>query len=132
MPRCPIVKPDVVRVSLSEGDFLDLKKRLNTGEYRTMVTAQYQTTSDKLAINLEQMGLSKVMAYVVGWSFVNFDGQPLAFSEGAIRSMDPDVFREVLEAVDAHEDAQDAARVTEKNAKDGASASSAISPSVDA
>ena len=119
MPRCPLVRPDVVRLPLSDGDFLDVKKRLNTGEWRAMVTSQYNASHDHVTLNLDQMGLSKVLAYVVGWSFVDFDQKPLAFNEQTIRGMDPDVFREVLDAVERHEEAQDTSRSAEKNVTAG-------------
>lgn len=126
MARCPIVRPDVKRLDLTDGDFLDVKKRLNTGEYRSMVTKQYQTSGDRMSINLDQMGLSKVIAYVVGWSFVDLSGAPLPVNEQTIKASDPDVFREVLEAVEGHEAAMDAEREQEKNAKAGMSLSAAI------
>lgn len=131
MPRCPIVRPEVVRVPLTEGDFLDLKKQLNTGEYRAMLTAQFRepNAGDRAVINLEQMGFSKVLAYVVGWSFIDFNNQPLQFSADALRSIHPNVFAEILAAVEAHDEAQELERVAAKNGQDGATVSSAISPS---
>ena len=131
MARCPIVRPETVRVSLSEGDFLDLKKRLNTGEYRHMLQAQFKDVSagEKAVINLEQMGLSKVLAYVVGWSFVDLEGKPLPFSEATLRLCDPAVFTEILTAVEAHDDAVEQARAAEKNDQGGESKTSATLPS---
>lgn len=133
MPRCPIVRPEVVRVPLTDGDFLDLKKQLNTGEYRSMLTAQFKDVQagSRAVINLEQMGLSKVLAYVVGWSFVDLEGKPLPFSVDTLNACEPDVFTDILAAVEAHEAAIDQARSAEKKEKGGASASSAISPSAE-
>jgi hypothetical protein len=132
MPRCPIVRPEVVRVPLADGDFLDLKKQLNTREYRSMLTAQFRepNAGDKAVINLEQMGVSKVLAYVVGWSFVDFDGHPLPFDASTLMSIHHDVFTEILAAVEAHEEASEKARAAEKNGQGGETKSLAISPSL--
>lgn len=130
MARCPVVRPEIVRLPLKDGDWIDVKKRLNTGEYRAMVTQQYKSDADHFAIDLEQMGLSKVMAYGVEWSFIDFAGKPLPLTVDTVRSIDPDVFREVLEAVETHEDAQETARSAEKNVQSGEPLLPATSPSV--
>jgi len=127
MARCPVVRPESVRLPLSGDDYIDVKKRLNTGEYRRVIFSQYK---DSGAVDMEQMGVSKILGYVLGWSFVNLDGSPLPFTRDALLSIDPDSFREVLEAVEAHEDAQDQVRSEEKNAQRGEIPSPAISPSV--
>lgn len=131
MARCPIVRPDVVRLPLSDGDFLDVKKRLNTGEYRGMLMSQFRepNAGDKAVVNLEAMGFSKVLAYVHAWSFVDFDGNPLEFNADTLRAIDPDVFAEVLAAVEKHEEASEKERAEKKTGKAGENGSSAISTS---
>jgi hypothetical protein len=129
MPRCPIVRPEIVRLALSGDDWLEVKKRLNTGEHRTMINAQYKTSGAQFTVDLDQMGLSKVMAYAVAWSFIGLDGQPLPLTIDTIRAIDPETFAEVLSAIDAHDAAQDAARSAEKNDRGGEMTSSVISPS---
>lgn len=128
MARCPIVRPDVIRLPLSEGDFIDVKKRLNTGEYRGMLISQYRepNAGEPAIVNLEAMGFNKVVAYVVGWSFVDLDGNPLDFNADTLRHVDPDVFAEVLAAVEKHEAASEKERAEKKTGKAGENGSSAI------
>lgn len=132
MSRCPIVKPDVVRVPLAHGDFIDLKRELNTGEYREMLADQYKESSDPertAVVNLRRVGLSRVMAYLMGWSFVDLDGKPLLVSEGAVKACEVATFREILQAVDAHHEASEKEQDARKNALDGGTVSSPTLPS---
>jgi len=59
MGRCRIVTPESVRLPLSDGDFLTVKKELNAGEYHALVTEG--AAGKPFAV---------VIAYLVGWSLV--------------------------------------------------------------
>src|SRR5574338_1565491 len=98
MARCPIVKPDVQRLPLRDGEFLDVKKELTAGEYRDMLAAQVrETDSGRIALDFQKVGMAKVVAFVVGWSFVYLDGSsPLAVSEHVLRKIDLSTWQEIL------------------------------------
>lgn len=110
------VRPEVVRLSLSGGRWLDVKKRLNAGESRKMFArvVKDMTVGEKAQLDPEQVGLTKLQAYVLGWSFTD-DGKPVPFSLATMDNLDPDVYAEMIKAVDDHIDAQDAEREKEKN-----------------
>jgi hypothetical protein len=131
MSRCRFVHPEVTRLPLSDGDFLDVKKRLTAGEERLVFTRQIraQGLGDKAQLDFDQVGKSKLVAYIVGWSLTDENGAPVPFSESALDNLDPDSFAEIRNAVDAHETAVTAERAARKNSPDGAKASSPISPS---
>jgi hypothetical protein len=57
------------------------------------------------------------------------DGRPEPVSESAIDGLDVDTYREIVDAVDVHDAACEAARLARKNGQDGATRSPAISPS---
>lgn len=117
--RCRFVQPEVVRLSLSDGDFIDVKKELNAGEQRRVFTRLVKAMhfNEKAEVNPEQVGLSKVVEFLVGWSFTDSSGQPVPVSEAAIGNLDGETFTEIVKLVDAHEAAGDAAREQEKNAR---------------
>jgi hypothetical protein len=125
------VNPDVVRLPLTEGQWIEVKKRLNAGESRKMFArvVKDMEAGSKPKLDPEQVGLTKLIAYLVNWSFADDSGKPVKYSIEALDSLDPDVYAEMVKAVDAHEDAQEAEREKEKNGiRNGESASSATLP----
>jgi hypothetical protein len=118
------VRPEVVRLSLSGNRWIDVKKRLNAGESRKMFArvVKDMTPGEKTTLDPEFVGLTKLLAYVLGWSFTDDDGKPVPFSTGALDNLDPDVYAEMIKAIDSHIEAQDEARSAEKNELAGAKA----------
>lgn len=111
MPSCPLVTPTTDRLTLSTGDWIDVKRELNAGEYFDYLT--------KLA---DRQPFAKLLAYILRWSFLDYDGNPLAYDleaaddlrRDAIRHFSTPIIRELLEAIDRHEKAVDAARDAKK------------------
>ena len=138
--RARFVKPEAIRLPLSNGDWIDVKKRLNTGETRRLFArmARDIRPGEKYSFNPEQIGLAKVLEYLLAWSFTD-DARPVPYSlemsveqrEGLIGNLDPDDFVEIREAIEAHEERISEAREKEKKERDGEHASKATSPSPD-
>jgi hypothetical protein len=126
MARCPLVMPATVRLTLSEGDWVDVKQELTSGEHRSMFLSQLKDTmlGDKPTLDLQNVGVTKVLSYVVDWSFVGFDGKPLQLTRETLDKFDGETFQEVLTAVEAHHEAWEKAVDARKNAQTGATASS--------
>ncbi len=105
MPRCRVVVPRTKRLDLSDGDFVEVVEELSAGEY-----------SDMLKAMVERKPFAKILAYVVRWSFLGADDQPLPYSVGmdederraTVRSLDKATMRELQSAVDKHEAAEEA------------------------
>jgi hypothetical protein len=137
MGRCRVVLPDVVRLPLSDGDWLEVKKRLNAGEYRAMLERMTMVGADgKAKPNPLMHGVSKVVAYLLDWSLVGLDGKviliadkPIDTVQRALDSIDSETMTEIIKAVSAHEEAMDAEREAAKNATDGGSKLPATLPS---
>jgi hypothetical protein len=139
MGRDRIVEPETERLYISDGDFIDVKKRLNHGDsddYFARISP-YQTPGQPIKMETRQIRTSKVLVYLLGWSLTH-KGKPIPMSvdmpENArvdvLNSLDKASFAEIFKAIDKYEtkiDAEDAAR---KNEKDGGKGSSAISPSL--
>lgn len=126
MARCPLVKPATVRLSLSQGDWVDVKQELTSGEHRQMFLAQLNSTElgSKPTLDLKNVGVSRVLGYVVAWSYVGFDDKPLQITSEVLDKFDGETFQEVLAAVDAHHEAWEKAVDARKNAQTGATVSS--------
>ena len=133
MPRCRVVAPDVVRLPLSDGDSVEVKKILNAGEYRQLIYGQFKESSDgeKVTLDHSKVGMAKLLAYIVGWTFIGFDGQPLPYRpdepedirRATIDGLDQDTYRELIAAVTAHEEREDAALEAQKKTRITAPAS---------
>jgi hypothetical protein len=131
MARSRFVQPDTVRLSLSDGDWVEVKKELNAGEQRRIFAGVVKTmhAGEKLELNPEQIGKSKLLEYIVAWSFIGLSGKPEPFSAAALDNLDADTYRELIELVDAHEEAAEKAMAERKNGQGGETTSSVTSPS---
>jgi len=106
------VVPETITLPLSDGDAIQVKKRLSHGERDAMF---------KLARESGNLRSAELVAYVVGWSSAT--PYTLAMSErerlDIINGLDPDSFDEIQDALKAHLEAQ----AQEKKRRNGASAS---------
>ncbi len=132
MGRCRFVQPNLKRLELSDGEWVDVKQELNAGESRRVFARLVKTMhfNEKAEIDPEQVGLSKVVEFIVGWSLTDADGRPVPVSEAAISNMDGETYAEIVAAIDKHEEAGDKAREERKNAKGDGTKSSETSSSV--
>jgi hypothetical protein len=129
MSRCRVVVPEIVRLPLSEGDFIDVRRRLNAGEHVEMLS---DLASRKHFV--------KILAFVVGWSFVGLNEQPLPYDVDApeatrrdtLKALEPEAIREMVAVIDRHEAAEEKARAEKKTVPAGGPASSPTSTSPDA
>ena len=118
MARCRFVQPETVRLALSDGDWIDVKKELNAGEQRLVfagLVKDMHAGNPQVTLDPKLVGLTKLTAYVVGWSFVDAAGKSVEVCEGAINALDGDTYAEIVAAVDAHEDQIEQARAARKN-----------------
>ena len=126
------VRPETVRLPLSDGQWILVKQRLNTGEHRAHLARCSVVGSDgRRRVESLTHGLSLVVAYLLDWSLsdVGIRDASEAALTAALDNLEPDRFVEIREAVAAHELAMEAARETEKNVTGGERPASAISPS---
>ena len=99
MGRCRVVAPESVRLPLSDGDFLTVKKELNAGEY-------IDAMADGAAGNFFAVQL----AYLIAWSLVGLDDAPVPYTitqplderRAALRSLDVATLKEISAAIEAH------------------------------
>jgi hypothetical protein len=116
-----VVVPSVVRLPLSGGHFVDVNRELSAGEYFDLQVA----LADRRAY-------AKVLAYVVGWSLLGVDDQPVPYSldqdetvrRDTVRNLKVPIVRELLAAIDRHEKAEEAETAKKKPAPATAPSSS--------
>lgn len=110
MGKCRFVKPEVVRLALSESDWVDVKKRLTVGEERAafqQIVGEVNSAGWRRP-NIEMAGIAQIAAYIVQWSLVDERGMPVAVSVDAIKSLDSASFTEIETVVEAHIKAMEA------------------------
>jgi len=95
MARCRLVQPEEIRLPLSDGDFLDVRRELTFGEHRAMLAGQMKLSpaGTEYVRDLDKIGITIVLAYVLRWSLVDFEGRPLPFTEATLRSLEPATVR---------------------------------------
>jgi len=125
------VSPKIDRIYLSNNRFIDVKRRLNAGESRRVFSRMVSKfeSGETPQLDVQMVGLTKLVEYLVGWSFSDDDGNPVTVSEDAINNLDPDLYAEILKAIDSHEERITKEREAEKNGQAGERASSTISSS---
>src|SRR5262245_50065993 len=131
MGRCRMVEPDHVRLPISDGDFVDVKRQLTAGGHRRSFLDQVKggviVSGQETQLDPQKLGITRILAYVVGWSLVDPDGRPSPFNEATLLLQDPDTYREIADAVDAHIEAEDRARAERRAHPMYASPSAAVS-----
>jgi isocitrate lyase len=126
--------PEAVRLSLADGAFIDVKKRLTHGERDDMYGLMAPSVTP--GAKRSEVRTIQVATYLLGWSLTK-RGAPVPMSPdlsedarmATVRSLSPERFDEIYTALMRHIEAQAAAREAEKNVQGGANGSSAISPS---
>ena len=108
-------RPETVRLELTQGDWLIVKKHLTAGETRAVFARMMRESGD--AIDPVRVGLSRIVGYLLDWSFQDADGKPLVIRDqpenvvvSMLNNIDPDAFTEVLKAIDTHDAAMEVER----------------------
>ena len=133
MPRCRVVKPEVVRLPLSDGDWIEVKKQLTFGEARRALLQMLGSTrfDGTREPDLKTLGLAEIWAYLDGmaWSFRDEADKPIPVTFDALLSFDTDTVREITRAIDTHDTAATKERGERKNDQSGSPASAVTSTS---
>lgn len=143
-----VVRPDDIKLQISGGDWLLVKKRLTAGERHASFERMYLKNADGsfvvlpiggLAVSASRIAMATVTAYLLDWSLTTPDDKPLVIRdkplevmERALGSIDEESFTEIRKAIDAHEAAMAQERADLKKIPDGEPGKSAISPSLSA
>lgn len=117
MPRNRQASLEIVRVPLSEGDWIDVKRELCVADGRKIMAARLAPDARVI--------LARWLAWIQAWSFVNGSGEAIPLTADGIDALALDELTEVGKALDAHEEAMEA----EKNATRAGRIASAVTSS---
>jgi hypothetical protein len=119
MGKNRFVQPEVVRLELSEGDWIDVKKRLTVGEERKAFQSVVGEVNPEgwRRPNVEMVGVSEMVAYIVRWSLRDAQDIPVPVSADTIKGLEIDDFKEIEKAIERHVAAVEAEAQALKNAK---------------
>jgi hypothetical protein len=130
-----VVRPEITTLTLSTGETLIVKKRLNAGERRAMLAAMRLPNGQMDGL---LHGQATILAYLVDWTVKDqlsnepliIAGQPREAISRTLDSLDTEDFREIQDLIEAHEDRMRTERQEEKKRQIGSSRSAPDSPSV--
>lgn len=127
-------RPETVKIDITRGDWLLVKKYLTAGEQRAMFAGMLR--SDSNMVDGSKVGLSRIVEYLLDWSITDADDRPVVIRdqsreavEAALNALDADSFTEILNAIDAHIEQVEKELSAEKNGQAIARRSPAISRS---
>ena len=117
------VRPDVIRIELADGAFIDVKRELNAGERRgvfaDMCVGGVMRQGEPAELDPRKVGLTRMLAYLVGWSALDEDGRPVPLSLAALDNLSYESFNEIANAIDAHEERVERERAEKKRIRSG-------------
>ncbi len=133
-------KQEEVRLNLSGGDYLIVRKHLTAGEEREaqakVIKAGTFKSGEKPELDLEHLGIAQAVSYLIDWSITDFDDKPIRirdqsydFVAAALGNQTPESLREILDAIQAHDAAMTAEREHEKKGPAGVNVPSPTSTS---
>lgn len=106
------LKPEIVRLNLTGGDWITVKRQLTAGEQRRVFarSAKTATAGKPIEIDLEKAGLMEIVEYLIDWSFIDEQGKPVAIRDmpseyiaDVLCSLDSESFAEIHSAIEVHE-----------------------------
>lgn len=134
MGRIRGIRRESVRLSLSEGDWIEVRKQLTVGEERDLFSLAVRgyRADGSIDIDAHRMGFLKGAIYITAWSFVGPDG-PIAWPLNAtieqkceiLRGLDIETMQEIETAIDGHRQSQ----ARDPNGSSGGSGTGSTSPS---
>ncbi len=117
MPRNRFVEPITVKLPLSDGDWIEVKKELTVVERDRIggagVDHMERGAGDadraRFTLNFEGMRVIKLSTWITDWSLCDVDGKHVAVSRDTIANLDGPTVDEIEKAINDHQ-----ARVTEE------------------
>lgn len=97
---------ETVRVPLDDGQWVELRKRLNFGQQEALTAKQFKVTTHPQSgrlmpvFDVENVNLATLEAYILDWSFTDGSG-PVLPSPEAIKRLDPTIAQRILTAIAA-------------------------------
>lgn len=104
------VAADTVRVTLANGDWIEIKKELTIGEDRAFRAAGFKRVVpgvSGLDVDWAAMAIARVETYLVDWSARDAKDKAIPVTPDAIRALAIEDFEAIDSAIQAHIAARD-------------------------
>lgn len=109
-------KVGVVRKTLANGDWIEIRERLSGSESRRMAAATFTGVKRKvdpsapeeapkeveIAVDFSALPLERMKRYLVDWSFKDDQDKPVRCTPEAIEALDDETFEEIEKILDEH------------------------------
>lgn len=104
MGRKRFISPDVVRLELSDGDWIEIKEELTFGESERLkaMGLSYNIATNGLDVDISTFDVQKLAMWLVDWSFRGADDKPVTVTVAAIESLEPETAQEIEAAIEKH------------------------------
>lgn len=112
MARRRGVRPEQDRLDLSDGDWVDVKRRLTVGESRDIVNLGMTRVSRDMdeAVVSPDLPFMAAATYILNWSLLDYDGNPIPWPAdepvsarvAVLRGLDRETMLEIENALEVH------------------------------
>lgn len=132
-----LLRPELIKIALGNGDVLTVKKRLTAGEELAMQARYLIPREDNQPplVDYLKIGPAKILAYLVELTLtdmhdqvITLRGEPAEFVAATLNQLDGVDYERVKQAIVAHEAAMLAEREAEKKTPSISPESETISP----
>lgn len=96
-------------VELSDGDWINIKVKLNYGEASELYDATYRSNvgsgdrGTQRVLQMARFNVDRILIYTRDWSFIDDENNPLPVSAESIRALDTETTDEIHAAINAVE-----------------------------
>jgi len=106
-----------VRLPLSEGDWVSVREELSHGQQRRLATVGLTGVpavlaetgqAPQLSVDWAAFEVERLAVWLLDWSLVDDDGEPVVVSKEAIEALEPETAAELNAALDRHIEALEA------------------------
>lgn len=109
MARNRFTLSEVERIEISDGDWIEIKKDLNTGEVKRLESSGLKppvtdVVTGKLVnpIDWEIYEIDRAVIFLQDWSFRDSSDKPVKISRDSVKALDPATFEEINVAIFEH------------------------------
>lgn len=109
MARNRFISPATTRLVLTDGDWVEIKERLDFGETQALTAATLAQGGNlasgeapTLQLDLASYKVERLCMYLVDWSFRDQDDRSVPVSRATIKALDPATATEIDAALDTH------------------------------
>lgn len=110
MSESRFVDAKAERLSLSGGDWIEVRRRLSGADTRRFQTAGFTRVvppsgdqKAEIAVDFATAALARTVAYLIDWSFKDASGTRVPCTKDAIYRLDEATLKEIEDALDKHE-----------------------------